>query len=162
MRTPARALCLSHICKHRHLPFSQHLMQLSWYESLTSAPLLRVDTTPRRDGRAVSEISGGSATACVTAVYGNVRRCTGDTAIARLKRVLQLAFRIRIRSDPDPRMLRVNNGRSDQADQMYPDSAEQCRCGFAASALRLSHNQRCRRTKRISARNCPLITILKF
>ena len=28
----------------------------------------------------------------------------------------------------------------------------QCRCGLAASALRLSHNQRCRRTKRISAR----------
>ena len=29
----------------------------------------------------------------------------------------------------------------------------QCRCGLAASALRLSHNKRCRRAKHISVRN---------
>ena len=115
---PQQTQCRS--CKRRRLPFSQHLMQLLWYAigfAAAGEPCLE----------SLESICDGVR-------YCDVRRCTGDAATASVCS----SWHSESGSDPDPRTLRVNNGRSGRSDisrdidQMYPSA----RSGRSAAATK--------------------------
>ena len=93
---PQRTQCRS--CKRRHLSFPYHLMQLLWYAIGSAAA-----------GEPCLE---SLESICHGVRYCDVRRCTGDTATASVCS----SWHSESGSDPDPRTVRVNNGRSGRSD----------------------------------------------